>query len=130
MKHRQQPKESKLCGHTVVAMATDESIKTIVKIIGHERATDIGELIHALEVFRIKTKGKRLVRWNKKLNVDWPEFAILMKTYNDETGKRYGHWVLVWNSILHDPAYEKAEMTNSAYRITSYIELIPEKRTK
>jgi hypothetical protein len=111
-------------------MATGKSVGTIVKIMGHSHGTSIGQLISIFNVLGIKTKENKLTRWNKNLGNFPPKFALLHKLYHKKGEHYHGHWLLMWNGILHDPAMAKSRTMQKEGRITSYIELIPRKGTK
>ena len=130
MRHIMQPVGSQTCGQTVVAMATGKAVSTIVKVIGHDQATNLEELVEALRVFGIKTKRDGRKRWNKAIGNSPPKYAILKKLLHNKGEKYHGHWLLIWNGILHDPGMSKAGIDSGRGRITSYIELIPKKRIK
>lgn len=91
--HIQQPEDSKLCGHSCVAMALGVSLAEAIKLIGHKKGVHNHEVVRAL--------GSR---------ADAKKF-VLPKTIADpciirvKGSKHRHHLVLYQNQMVYDPAY-------------------------
>ncbi|MCK4760206.1 MAG: hypothetical protein KAT69_09150 [Candidatus Aminicenantes bacterium] len=98
-----QPKNTNLCGQTIIAMLGNISIKEAIKIMGTGGLTKTKHLLDALENLGLKVGSDKLLR----ISEGWikPEICVLHIGFGNHWKK---HWTL-WNGYedcFYDPAIE------------------------
>lgn len=117
MKHIQQPSGSSICGQCCVAMITGLDLNSVISQLGNGKTT----IKKLLTIISIYTKGTKMMR----NFYGTPPKDCLMKL---KWGDGRTHWVLRWDSMVHDPVLDKAyhylqylKMIEGDGRITSYL---------
>lgn len=105
-----QPKGSRLCGQTCIAMVTGKTITEIVNCLGHGKGTRTKDLVKLLRSFGYGVPD-RLRRLSNP-----PRYAIAKQP--KLRGNNW-HWVLIWNGKRYDPAGTTYPRYGS--RLTSYL---------
>jgi hypothetical protein len=123
MIHLVQPKNSRVCGQTVVAMAAGISVEESIELFGHNHGTKTWELVSALDSLNIEVKGKGLQRWRGVGKP--PDYALLHILFHTKGQPFAGHWALNWAGIIHDPEVETPGLMCGGGRLASYLEIIP-----
>jgi hypothetical protein len=116
-----QPRGSSLCGHCVVAMAAGVSLKRVIEVVGHERATRTKELVKALREFGVAVRSDRRVRFTDAAAL--PRRCVLYLKLQGKT-RAWGHYVLRWDGRDYDPGNRGLiYWANRDPRLTSYLEI-------
>ena len=97
-KHVMQHPGSRLCGHAVLAMARETSLKHAIDLLGHERITKTRELITCLGELTTATK---LTPMRGRDIWDLPNVSIIRVRWH--VGSNNGHFVLRDGPYIHDP---------------------------
>src|SRR4051812_49109604 len=84
-------------------MAAGLPVSTIIEWVGHDRATDIKDLIPPLQRAGFEIKANRLTLISKRNPI--PARAICKGRYKRPNGKWYSssHWILIWDGAFLDP---------------------------
>lgn len=124
----QQPVDSSQCGHACVAMATGQSLETIVKMIGGVGATRTKTLAKVLRRFGISCPSK-LTRLTSKEPFPSAHAILRLRYYRkDGTSSHRSHWLLLWDWKLYDPITEDGRPNfdrSPLSKITSFLALSP-----
>ena len=116
-----QPEGSKLCGQIAVAVVAKTSLKKVIKLIGHEKATTTRELAKALHALGYKCP-MRCVRISK--NVPISNLAICHLRTDRKSG---WHWVVkdgirFYDGCVKECFGKRGEVDwPSHWRITSFL---------
>lgn len=78
-----------------------------------------------LRLFGLIPSTTKLVRWNGVSKP--PAFAILHARFGPPKGKFFGHWVLNYNGVIHDPEMDVPGkyLGDETHRFTAYLEFMP-----
>lgn len=107
-----------MCGQACVAMlAGIKNINEVAKIMGTRGSTTIGQIIDALDYYKIKHSEKN-IRLSKR-NPHYSEISIL--TVHMPT---YTHWLLYYKGKFYDPKFGVLDECHSEGKITSFLEII------
>jgi hypothetical protein len=91
------------CGQCCVAMATGETLSTVIAATGTGGRTSAKVLRRVLDQFGIRTSHTRKITGAAPL----PLYAIAHQNSRTPDGKvefpNRGHWVLIWNGKIFDP---------------------------
>lgn len=121
--HVRQPADSKLCGHSVLAMVSGVSLEEACKTLGHRRGTRTGELVAALGDLalcgRLSVIGRRPL-------LSLPDPCILKVCWEE---RHRSHYVLRVGTSAFDPVFSvPLDLSHWAVyveqkkgRITSYL---------
>jgi len=143
MRYLNQKPNSSTCGQTCLAMITGYSVDEVCKLIGNRGGTRTCELVNFLEMECIVLMGRRLKRMTPKITYlpmsehstfpPMPKFAILHLRPAKKQKKYWGHWAVLKNGKVYDPATVYIGPTPLAVyiqglaeigsKITSYLEL-------
>lgn len=107
-----QPKGSRLCGQTCIAMLAGLPLDKVVNIVG-PRGTTVQHLATALERLGFETSG-RLKFAN--VDVDLPSICIAQVKYPQ---RRSWHWVLFVDGCAYDPS----QTPRTDGRINAFLEV-------
>ncbi len=131
IEHIQQPPDKPWCGQAVVAMLLGISIEGTFVLVGTRGKTRMKQLTQALTTDYV-SQSHRMIRVKKDV---FPYLAILSTIWvDDDSKKKFKHWVLLSDGKIYDPAAEKVNTiedyieyiyTAANGRITSYMPLIP-----
>lgn len=97
--HVQQPRGSKLCGHSVLAMVRGLSLERAVEIISHRHGTRTRELVSALDGHALHT---RLTVIGRRALLGLPDPCVLKVCWEE---KSRSHYVLRSGTFVHDPTF-------------------------
>ncbi len=114
MKLVMQPTDT-TCGQACIAMITGKDIETVIKDMKTSGPTSIGQLIEALDFYKV-AHADRNVRISKKNPVPY-ECSIL--TVHTNAG--YTHWSLLFDGKYFDPEFGLIEGEYTHGKITSYL---------
>lgn len=107
---------TRTCGQACVAMLAGVSIEDVIKVMKTSGPTSIGQIIEALDYYKIGHSDKN-VRLSKK-NPTLPDTAILTVHMPE-----YTHWVLYHNQKLYDPEFGLLDECHKDGKITSFLEI-------
>ncbi|MCQ4924545.1 DUF1905 domain-containing protein [Tissierella carlieri] len=107
---------TRACGQACISMLAGVDVEEVMKAMNTKGSTSIGQLIEALDYYKIKHSGtnKRI----SKKNPNYSEVCILtvhMPNYN--------HWVLHFKGKFYDPEFGVLEECHPDGKITSYLEI-------
>lgn len=107
----QQPEGSKLDGQAVVAMLLGQSLDAVCAALGTKRLSGrrIGIFLRANDV-RVPTRLKK-----SDGITPLPSRCVAL---GRAQGERTGHWLLIWNGRVMDPA---AHFAPAEYAVCSYL---------
>ncbi|WMM25472.1 DUF1905 domain-containing protein [Tissierella sp. MB52-C2] len=107
------------CGQACIAMLAGVNAEEVIKVMNTKGSTSIGQLIEALDYYKIKHSGtnKRI----SKKNPNYSEVCILTVHMPD-----YSHWVLYFKGKFYDPEFGVLENCHPDGKITSYLEIYRE----
>jgi hypothetical protein len=92
-----QPKGSRLCGQTCLAMLAGTSIQAVIAAVGKRGSTNVTDLARGLRQLGFDSASAlTLVQEDQT----WPDIYIAQVKYPK---KRNWHWVLFANGALYDP---------------------------
>lgn len=103
------------CGQACIAMIADKSIETVIRDMGTDGPTSIGQLIDILDRYGIPHAQKN-TRISKKNPVPHP-FSILTV----HTNEGYTHWTLLYRGKYYDPEFGVIEGGYPFGKITSFL---------
>ena len=106
---------STTCGQACIAMITGKSIEEVIHTMKTEGPTSIGQLIEALDVYKIN-HAERNTRISKKNPVPY-KYSIL--TVHINAG--YTHWTLLFDGKYYDPEFGLIEGEYTHGKITSFL---------
>ena len=115
----QQPKNSRLCGQSCVAMASGLTLEQAIELFGHRHGTTTKDLVRVLRENEVPCDSRlRVIRRNII-----PARSIL-KVQFDVPGRKTPawHWVLAWDGEIHDPAGPDPRYPKETY-ITAALNL-------
>lgn len=107
---------SRACGQACIAMLASVDVEEVIKVMKTKGSTTIGQIIEALDYFRIK-HAERNKRISKK-NPHYSEICILTVHMPG-----YSHWVLYYKGKFFDPEFGVLEECHPDGKITSYLEI-------
>ena len=107
------------CGQSCVAMLGGVSIEDSIKAMKTSGPTSIGQIIEALDYYKIGHAEKN-IRLSKK-NPSLPRTAILTVHMAE-----YTHWVLYHNQKFFDPEFGLLDECRSDGKVTSFLEIYAE----
>ena len=104
------------CGQACIAMLTGESIEDVIITMKTKGPTSIGQLIEALDYYRVKhaEKNKRISKKNPK----YSDISILTVHMPN-----YSHWVLYYKGKFYDPEFGLLDECHPDGKITSFLEI-------
>lgn len=114
MRFRKQYKDNN-CGQIALSVITGESLKEIIKLVGHNSSTKTKTLIRVLRELKYKCPN-RLIKLKQK-----PVLAIAKLSYPDKSN---WHWVVINKDKIYDGlnGNRKGEVNwHPSRRITSYL---------
>lgn len=103
------------CGQACIAMIAGKTIETVIRDMGTDGPTSIGQLIDILDQYGIPHAQKN-TRISKKNPQPHP-FSILTV----HTNEGYTHWTLLYQGKYYDPEFGLAEGEYTFGRITSFL---------
>ncbi len=106
-----------MCGQACVAMLSGRDIEEVAKIMRTRGSTSIGQIIEALDYYKIKHSEKN-IRLSKK-NPNYSEISILTVHM-----PKYTHWVLYYRGKFYDPEFGVLDKCHHEGKITSFLEII------
>ncbi|WP_243125394.1 DUF1905 domain-containing protein [Clostridium amazonitimonense] len=106
-----------MCGQASVAMLANRDIEEVAKIMGTRGSTSIGQIMDALDYYKIK-HGEKNIRLSKK-NPHYSEISILTVHM-----PKYTHWVLYYKGKFYDPEFGVLDQCHPEGKITSFLEII------
>jgi hypothetical protein len=106
-----------MCGQACVAMLTGINIEEVAKVMGTRGSTTIGQIIDALDYYKIRHSEKN-IRLSKR-NPHYSEISIL--TVHMPT---YTHWLLYYKGKFYDPEFGVLDECHPEGEITSFLEII------
>lgn len=106
-----------MCGQACIAMLAGTSIEEVAKVMGTRGSTSIGQLIDALDYYKIRHSEKNL-RLSKK-NPCYSDISILTVHM-----PKYTHWVLYYKGKFYDPEFGILDECHPEGKITSFLEII------
>lgn len=106
-----------MCGQACVAMLANTNIEEVAKIMQTSGSTSIGQIIAALDYYKIRHSEKN-IRLSKK-NPNYSEISILTVHM-----PQYTHWVLYYKGKFYDPEFGVLEKCHPEGKITSFLEII------
>ncbi|MBD5466910.1 MAG: hypothetical protein HDR21_02025 [Lachnospiraceae bacterium] len=109
------------CGQACIAMIADKPIETVIRDMGTDGPTSIGQLIEILDQYGIPHAEKN-VRISKK-NPQPAPFSIL--TVHTNAG--YTHWTLLYQGTYYDPEFGLIEGEYPHGKITSFLGIYAER---
>ncbi|WP_155988010.1 hypothetical protein [Gorillibacterium massiliense] len=104
------------CGQACIAMIAGVSIDDAIKTMKTRGPTSIGQLIEALDFYKIKhaEKNKRI----SKKNPIYSSVSILTVHMPN-----YTHWVLHYHGKFYDPEFGILDVCHPNGKITSFLEI-------
>ena len=93
------------------------NIEEVVNVMGTRGSTTIGQIIDALDYYKIRHSGKN-IRLSKR-NPHYSEISIL--TVHMPT---YTHWLLYYKGKFYDPEFGVLDECHPEGKITSFLEII------
>lgn len=123
--HLQQPDDSRTCGQHCIAMAAGVSVALVINALGKKGGTRTVDIVRGLRAFGFRPLTDKLVRWDGVSKP--PAYAILHARFGDPKGKFYGHWVLNYDGVIHDPEMVRPGVYSGGHnhRFTAYLEFEP-----
>ncbi len=125
--HIRQPKKSEICGQACIAMACGVTIAAAKEAAGRQGPTRAQDLLKAFRALRENspTLAEDAVHRNHSHDPKpWP-WSILRITQ----GRGGGHWVLLWNGVIYDPAAavpgDCPTLAKAGMAVRSYLKLFP-----
>lgn len=127
MHYLQQPKKSKLCGQTCLAMITDKPLEKIIELLG-SKGTSTKRITETLTKLGFHHSGKLIPRRTQPL----PSLAIC-KVRREWSKSGNWHWVVLSNGVVYDPDPREEEFamlpiktfdekaTERSQKLSSYI---------
>ena len=106
-----------MCGQACVAMLTGINIEDVAKVMGTRGSTTIGQIIDALDYYKIRHTEKN-IRLSKK-NPNYSEISILTVHM-----PQYTHWILYYKGKFYDPEFGVLDECHPEGKITSFLEII------
>lgn len=103
------------CGQACIAMASGKSVEEVIRDMGTDGPTSIGQLISILDAYGIRHAEKN-TRISKKCPA--PFERSILTVHMD---KGYTHWVLLWDGKYFDPEFGLLEGEYPYGRITSFL---------
>lgn len=103
------------CGQACIAMIAGRRIEDVIRIMKTDGPASIGQLIDALDQFRIRHAEKN-VRISKKNPVPY-SYSIL--TVHTDAG--YTYWTLLRDGKYYDPEFGLIDGEYSHGKITSFL---------
>lgn len=107
----------KTCGQACVAMLAGVSIEDVIKVMETSGPTSIGQIMDALDYYRIGHADKN-VRLSKKTPA-LPHTAILTVHMPE-----YTHWVIYHNQQFFDPEFGLCDECPNGGQIKSFLEIM------
>jgi hypothetical protein len=128
MSFTKQPRNSRLCGQSVVAMALGITLGEACRLVGHTHATRTRELLAALG--KLCTDGRLVEVVRRPI----PDFAILKVVPIGQLKDGHGpwHWVLRRGADVYDPelstpvsleGWQEVRCVRRGWRVTSTLKL-------
>ncbi|ADL52321.1 DUF1905 domain-containing protein [Clostridium cellulovorans] len=108
---------SQMCGQACVAMLSGRDVEEVAKVMGTRGSTSIGQIIEALDYYKIRHAEKN-IRISKK-NPYYSEISILTVHM-----RNYTHWVLHHKDKFYDPEFGILDKCHPEGKITSFLEII------
>lgn len=103
------------CGQACIAMIAGKTIETVIRDMGTDGPTSIGQLIDILDQYGIPHAQKN-TRISKKNPQPHP-FSILTV----HTNEGYTHWTLLYQGKYYDPEFGLVKGEYTFGRITSFL---------
>ena len=104
-----QPHNSKLCGHTCIAMLADISVERVVELIGHKRGTKTREVVATFRQLGFECPDRLVVlrdlRKGRLGMYAELEMSMVKITF---PGLSSWHWVVVHQGQMYDPSPARA----------------------
>lgn len=103
------------CGQIAVAVATNQSLKKIVKLVGHDSRTNTKTLVKSLKKLGYQCPDRLKVLKQK------PKLALAKLTYPDT---RNWHWVVIYKDKIYDGYWGNKHgkvRWKKSWKITSYL---------
>lgn len=104
------------CGQACIAMLAGIEVEEAMKVMKTRGSTSIGQLIDALDYYRIK-HSERNIRISKK-NPTYSEASILTVHMPG-----YTHWVLYYKGKYYDPEFGVLDSCHPDGKITSFLDI-------
>lgn len=105
-----------MCGQACIAMLAGRNIEEVAKVMGTKGSTSIGQIIDALDHYKI-SHGEKNIRISKK-NPNYSEISILTVHM-----PKYTHWVLHYKGKFYDPEFGVLDSCHPEGKITSFLEI-------
>lgn len=131
MKYINQGFDNNLCGQTSLAMIANVSIDEACKAIGKRGLTETKDLVRGLMKLQVGFNECRLKILKRNINL--PKFALLLMRPIKKQKKYWGHWAVLKDGKIYDPAdyhdgplsIQEYVTTVSSYniKISSFLEL-------
>lgn len=131
IRHINQAADSATCGQTTLAMILGKTTEEVCKLMGKKSGTRTVDLIKILDKEKIRVKNRKLKLISKKNKL--PSYAILHLRPIGKTKSYWGHWSVLQDGMVYDPAtqYEGPtplevylpNLKDDGVKITSFIEL-------
>lgn len=130
--HIQQPPDSNLCGQCCVAMVARVPLEDVIAVMGTRGRTRTRQVAAALRHYGFSCPRNSLTRIHPSLvhSVDFTNVYVqrcilkVLYPWAGDMKDMRGHWVLIWDGVVHDPAIPDAVRLcgkANVRRITSYL---------
>lgn len=125
MLYLQQPKQSKLCGQTCLAMITGKPVEDIIELIGTKKGTSTKRILNSLSILGFNHSGRLIPRRTQPL----PSLAIC-KIRREWNKSGNWHWVVLCNGMIYDPDPVTLDKTYNITSVEDYDAMCQKRRTK
>lgn len=118
-----QPPSSSLCGQSVVAMVLEVTLDESIALFGKSGKTCTRDLITVLRSRGVTCDSRLTV---KRCGRELPRRCVLsLHARPRSIAKGWGHWALLWDGTVYDPADGINPVWHESTAITSYLTLDP-----
>lgn len=102
-------------------MAAGVDVDLVIRLMGKRGGTCSVDIAAGLRLFGLIPATTKRIRWDGVSKP--PAYAILHARFGP-TKKSWGHWLLNYAGVIHDPEMEAAGKYcgDATHRFTSYIE--------